>query len=39
MADELALLDLTDQAALVRRGEVKPLELVDAAVARIEALS
>ncbi len=39
MADELALLDLTDQAALVRRGEVKPLELVDAAVARIEALN
>jgi amidase len=38
MSDELCLLDLTAQAELVRCGAVKPLELVDAAVARIEAL-
>lgn len=31
-------LDATAQADLVRRGEVSPLELVDAAIARIEAL-
>jgi amidase len=36
MTDELAGLDAVGQAALVRRGEVTPLELVDAAIARIE---
>ena len=36
MADPLSLLDATAQAELVRRGELKPLELVDAAIARIE---
>jgi amidase len=34
--DELALLDATAQAALVRSGEVTALELVDAAIARID---
>ncbi|HEY8156362.1 MAG TPA: amidase [Myxococcota bacterium] len=38
MADPLSLLDATAQAELVRRGELKPLELVDAAIARIEKL-
>jgi amidase len=38
MSDPLSLLDATAQAELVRRGEAKPLELVDAAIARIEAL-
>jgi amidase len=33
---ELDLLDATAQAELVRRGEVKPTELVDAAIERIE---
>jgi amidase len=33
---DLADLDATAQAELVRRGEVKPLELVDAAIERIE---
>jgi len=33
---DLARLDATAQADLVRRGEVKPLDLVDAAIARIE---
>ena len=37
-ADPLALLDATAQADLVRRREVSPTELVDAAIARIEAL-
>jgi amidase len=36
-SDEIAWLDATAQAALVRRGEVSPLELVDGAIARIEA--
>ena len=36
LADELALLDATGQADLVRRGEVTPVELVEAAVERIE---
>ncbi len=36
--DEFAALDATAQAALVRSGQVTPLELVDAAIARIEAL-
>jgi len=34
--DEFAALDATAQAALVRSGAVSPLELVDAAIARIE---
>jgi amidase len=34
--DELAALDATAQAALVRRGELTAEELVDAAIARIE---
>ena len=34
--DEFAALDATAQAELVRRKEVKPLELVEAAIARIE---
>jgi amidase len=33
---ELARLDATAQADLVRRGEITPLELVEAAIARIE---
>ena len=36
MADQLAHLDALAQAALVRTGEATPLELVDAAIARIE---
>ncbi len=39
MADELARLDATAQADLVRKGEVTPLELVEASIARIEALN
>jgi amidase len=35
----LTWLDATAQADLVRRGEVSPIELVDAAIARIEALN
>jgi len=38
MADDLALLDATAQAELVRRRQVSPRELVDAAIARIERL-
>ena len=34
--DELALLDATAQAELVRRGEATPVELVEAAIERIE---
>ena len=37
MSDELAALDATAQAELVRNGEASPAELVDAAIARIEA--
>ncbi len=37
-ADALGDLDATGAAALVRAGEASPLELVDAAIARIEAL-
>jgi amidase len=37
--DDVALLDATDQAELVRRKEVKPIELVDAAIERIERLN
>ena len=36
MADELARLDATAQAELVRSGEASPRELVDAAIERIE---
>jgi amidase len=36
--DEIAFRDATAQAELVRRGEVTPGELVEAAIARIEAL-
>ena len=37
--DNLTWLDATAQAGLVRRGEATPAELVDAAIARIEALN
>jgi amidase len=37
--DDLALLDATAQAELVRRKEAKPTELVDAAIERIERLN
>jgi amidase len=36
MKDEFADLDATAQAELVRKKEVSPLELVDAAIAGIE---
>lgn len=36
---ELALLDATAQADLVRRGEATPRELVEAAIARLEAVN
>src|SRR3972149_5912277 len=36
---DLAYLDATAQAGLVRRKEVKPIELVDAAIERIERLN
>ena len=36
---DLSQLDATDQAALVHTGEVQPLELVDAAITRIEKLN
>jgi amidase len=39
MTDELYWLDATAQADLVRRGEVKPNELLDAALARIDTLN
>ena len=39
MSDELALLDGVAQADMVRRGEVKPTELVEAAINRIEAIN
>ena len=35
----LAFLDATAQAALVRNKEVRPIELVEAAIARIERLN
>ncbi|HVF90693.1 MAG TPA: amidase [Blastocatellia bacterium] len=38
-ADEFAFLDATAQAELVRKREVKPLELVEAAIERIERLN
>src|SRR3990172_6172926 len=37
--DDLAFLDATSQAELVRRKEVKAIELVDAAIERIERLN
>ena len=37
-SDELTWLDATAQAELVRRGQVSPVELVEAAIARIERL-
>ena len=39
LADELSFLDGTAQADLVRRGEVTPLDLVEAAITRIEGLN
>lgn len=39
MSDETAFLDATSQAELVRTGQISPVELVDAAIARIEALN
>ena len=39
MSDELAFLDATAQAELVRSGELAPAELVDAAIGRIERLN
>jgi amidase len=36
MADDLSLLDCIAQADLVRRGELRPAELVEAAIARAE---
>jgi len=38
LADETRWMDATDQAELVRSGEVTPVELLDAAVERIERL-
>jgi amidase len=38
MSDPLARLDATAQAELVRKGEISPVELVDAGIARIESL-
>lgn len=38
LADDTRWLDATDQATLVRTGQVTPLELLDAAIERIEAL-
>jgi Asp-tRNA(Asn)/Glu-tRNA(Gln) amidotransferase A subunit family amidase len=37
MSDELARLDATAQADLVRSGEASPAELAEAAIARVEA--
>ena len=39
MTDDLAVLDATAQAALVRDGAASPRELVDAALARIDAVN
>src|SRR3954451_3784314 len=38
MTDDLAWIDATGQAELVRTGQASPAELVDAAIARIEKL-
>ena len=37
--DELSSMDATAQAELVRRRELTPLELVDAAISRIQRLN
>ncbi len=37
--DQFAFMDATAQAELVRKGEVKPVELVEAAIRRVEALN
>ena len=37
MTPDLSALDATAQAELVRRGELQPIELVDAAIARMKA--
>jgi len=39
MTDDLAALDAVAQAELVRSGQASPAELVDAAIARVEALN
>jgi len=39
VSDELAFLDATAQAGLIRRKQLSPLELVDAMIARIEKLN
>lgn len=39
MSDELSTLDATALAELVRRGQVSPIELVEAAISRIERLN
>jgi len=39
MADDFTWLDATAQADLVARGVASPVELVDAAIARIESLN
>src|SRR5439155_4525492 len=39
MSDELAILDATAQAELARRADLSPSTLVDAAIARIEAVN
>src|SRR5919201_3721604 len=39
MADDLVGMDATAQAELVRSGEASPVELVEAAISRIEALN
>ena len=39
MTDDLALLDATAQAELIRSGQLSPVELVDAAINRIEKLN
>ena len=39
MSDDLAMLDATAQAALIRLGELSPVEAVDAAIERIERLN
>ena len=39
MTDDFAFLDAVAQAELVRRGDVSPLELVDAAITRVEKMN
>src|SRR4051812_7142014 len=39
MLDPFVALDATAQAELVRRGDVQPIELIDAAIMRIERLN